>query len=326
MALVYGLLAVLGFSFSLPATRAAVEDLDATFVGLGRAVAAGVLAAALLAATRQQLPHRRHLPELGLVILGVVVGFPLFTALALQELTSAHGAVMIAVIPAATAVAAVMFAGERPSPGFWAASGAGLVAVLAFAASRGTGLPTGSDLMLLLGVALVAVGYAAGGSLAREIGGWQVICWALVLSLPLLTPVTAIAVADGGVGEGDTAAWLGFAYVSLVSMFLGFFAWYAGMARGGVAKTGQLMLVMPLLTLVWSALLLDESVTAGTVLAAVAVLACVVATQRARVESAADEDRDEQQHDHVDALVDHDRDDGMDAGIGLLHPKDVRVE
>jgi drug/metabolite transporter (DMT)-like permease len=283
MALALGLLAVLGFSFSLPATRVAVEQLDATFVGLGRAVVAGLLAIAVLAITRQPLPQRRHLPTLLLVVLGVVVGFPLFTALALRELTSAHGAVMIAVIPAATAVAAVALAGERPSRGFWAATGAGLATVLVFAASRGTGLPSGSDLMLLVGVALVAVGYAAGGALAREIGGWQVICWALVISLPLLTPVTIVAIADGGVGHGDADAWLGFAYVSLVSMFLGFFAWYMGMARGGVAKIGQLMLVMPLLTLAWSALLLDESVTAGTVLAALAVLASVVATQRARV-------------------------------------------
>ena len=127
MALFYGLLAVLGFSFSLPATRAAVEDLDATFVGLGRAVVAGLLGLAVLAATRQPLPRRDQLRGLGLVVLGVVIGFPLFTALALQDLTSAHGAVMIAVIPAATAVAAVVLAGERPSRGFWVATAAGLV-------------------------------------------------------------------------------------------------------------------------------------------------------------------------------------------------------
>ena len=173
--------------------------------------------------------------------------------------------------------------------------------------------------MLLVGVALVAVGYAAGGALARELGGWQVICWALVLSLPLLTPVTVVAFLDGGVGEGDTGSWLGFAYVSLVSMFLGFFAWYAGMARGGVAKTGQLMLVMPLLTLVWSAFLLGESVGVGTVVAALAVLASVVATQRARVDSVADQDRDPEQHDYVQALVDHDRDGGLGGGVGVLH-------
>ena len=326
VAVVYGLLAVLGFSVSLPATRAAVEELDATFVGLGRAVVAGVLAAALLALTRQPPPRRRHLANLLLVVGGVVIGFPLLTALALRELTSAHGAVMIAVIPAATAVAAVLLAGERPSRGFWAASGAGLVAVLAFAASRGTGLPTGADLMLLAAVAVVAMGYAGGGALARELGGWQVICWALVAALPLLTPVTAVAVADGGVGGGDVEAWLGFAYVSLVSMFLAFFAWYAGMARGGVAKTGQLMLVMPLLTLVWSALLLDETVTAGTVVAALAVLACVFATQRARVDSGADQERDKQQDGHVHALVDHDQEGRVVGGIGLLHPAHVRVE
>jgi drug/metabolite transporter (DMT)-like permease len=282
VAVLLGVLGVLGFSGSLPATRVAVEQLDPTFVGVGRAVVAGVLAAGLLAVTRQRRPTRVQLRPLALVSLGVVFGFPLFTALALHSLSSAHGAVVVGLLPAATAVAAVLFAGERPSGAFWAASAAGLVAVLAFAGAQGAGLPSAADGLVLVAVAFGALGYAEGGALSRELGGWQTICWALVLSLPLTIPVTVVAAAAGDV-SGGPAAWSGFAYVSLVSMFLGFFAWYAGLARGGIARIGQVQLAQPILTLVWAALLLGEHVTLGMVAAALVVLACVVATQRTRV-------------------------------------------
>ena len=157
----------------------------------------------------------------------MVFGFPLFTALALHSLSSAHGAVIVGLLPAATAVAAVLFAGERPTGAFWAASGAGLVAVLVFAGAQGAGLPSAADGLVLIAVAFGALGYAEGGALSRELGGWQTICWALVLSLPLTVPVTLVAVAPA-TPSGGADAWAGFAYVSLVSMFLGFFAWYAG--------------------------------------------------------------------------------------------------
>ena len=281
MAFLLGFLGVLGFSFSLPATRLAVEDLDAAFVGLGRAVVAAALGALLLLVLRQPRPRREHVGRLALVGIGVVVGFPLFTALALRDLTSAHGAVIVGLLPAATAVMAVLRAGERPSKEFWAASGAGLVAVLAFAATQGVGVGL-ADVYILCAVALGALGYAEGGALSRELGGWQTICWALLLSMPVVAPF-AIAAAVTGDLSGGTDAWLGFAYVSLVSMFLGFFAWYAGLARGGVAKIGQVQLAQPVLTLVWSAALLGEEVSAATIAAALAVLASVAATQRTRV-------------------------------------------
>jgi drug/metabolite transporter (DMT)-like permease len=277
-----GFLGVLGFSFTLPATRVAVEQLDATFVGLGRAAVAALPAAVLLILWRERLPSRDRLARLALVALGVVFGFPLLSALALRELTAAHGAVIVGLLPAATAVMAVARAGERPSTGFWLASGAGLVAVLGFAATQGAGLPSSADLLVLGAVALGAIGYAEGGSLAREMGGPRVICWALVLSLPLTLPIGVLAGAVGGLEAGGDA-WLGFAYVTLVSMFLAFFAWYAGLARGGVAKIGQVQLVQPLLTLVWAAALLGEEVGVDTIAASVAVLASVVATQRTRV-------------------------------------------
>jgi drug/metabolite transporter (DMT)-like permease len=285
MAAFLGFLGVLAFSFTLPATRVAVGDLDPTFVGIGREALAAAPAALVLLLLREPRPSGSQMRRLGLVALGVVFGFPLFTALALRELTSAHSAVIVGLLPAATAVAAVVRAGERPTRGFWLASLAGLVAVLAFAASQGAGLLSGADLLILAAVALGAIGYAEGGVLAREMGGWRVICWALVLSAPITVPVGLVAAAGSGLhASGD--AWLGFAYVTIVSAFLGFFAWYAGLARGGVAKIGQIQLIQPLLTLAWSVTLLDENVNSITLFAAVLVVLCVVATQRTRVDQA----------------------------------------
>jgi drug/metabolite transporter (DMT)-like permease len=277
-----GFLGVLAFSFTLPATRVAVEELDPVVVGIGREAVAAVLAGLVLLATRAPLPSRAQVLRLGIVASGVVFGWPLFSALALQDLTSAHSAVILGVLPAATAVAAVLRAGEHPSPGFWLASAAGLLAVLAFAAAQGAGLPTVGDLQILVAVALGAIGYAEGGALARELGGWRVICWAVVLSLPLTLPIGLVA-ALGSDLHADGDAWLGFAYVSAISALIGFFPWYAGLARGGVAKIGQIQLLQPLLTLAWSAWLLSEEVNALTLTASIAVLASVVATQRTRV-------------------------------------------
>jgi drug/metabolite transporter (DMT)-like permease len=281
-----GALGILGFSFSLPATRLAVADLDPWLVAFGRATVAALLAVAYLRATRAPRPTARQARSLAIVALGVVVGFPLFTSLALESETAAHGAVMIAILPAATAVAAVVRAGERPSRRFWLASAAGLATVLAFvAATTGGELTTSgpqvADLYLLAAIALCGIGYAEGGALSRTLGAAPTICWALVLSAPLTATVAGFAAATTGLQAGPTA-WLGFAYVSVVSMFLGFFAWYAGLARGGVARVGQIQLAQPVLTLGWSALLLGESVTALTVATALAVLASVAATQRAR--------------------------------------------
>jgi drug/metabolite transporter (DMT)-like permease len=276
-----GFLGVLAFSFTLPATRVAVEELDPVFVGIGREAFAAVLAGLILMTTRAQMPTLRQLRSLAVVASGVVFGWPLFSALALRGLTSAHSAVVIGILPAATAVAAVLRAGEHPSRGFWLASLAGLASVLLFAATQGAGVSWG-DIQILVAVALGAIGYAEGGALAREMGGWRVICWAVFLSAPLTVPIGAIAAATGDThGGGD--AWLGFGYVAIISALIGFFPWYAGLARGGVAKIGQIQLLQPLLTLAWSALLLSEHIGAATIVASIAVLASVVATQRTRV-------------------------------------------
>jgi drug/metabolite transporter (DMT)-like permease len=274
----WGLVGVAGFSFSLPATRVAVRDLDPTFVGLGRALVAAVLAALLLAVRRERVPAVRDVPRFALVGVGVVVGFPLLSSIALEHLSSAHTSVVVGVLPAATAAWAVARAGERPPRAFWAAAAAGLLAVLAFAATQGVNGIDSADLLVLAAVALGGLGYAEGGALSRRYGGWQVICWALILTAPFL----AVPVAVHASFQASATAWLGFAYVAAFSMFLAFFAWYHGLALGGVARIGQVQLAQPVLTLVWSALLLGETITTGMVLAALAVLACVFATQRVR--------------------------------------------
>jgi drug/metabolite transporter (DMT)-like permease len=276
-----GTLGVVGFSFSLPATRLAVADLDPWVVAFGRATVAAALAAVYLMATRAPRPSRAQARSLAIVAAGVIVGFPLLTSLALAVQTAAHGAVVIAILPAATAVAAVKRAHEHPSRAFWLAATAGLVAVLAFVVSQGVGGVRAGDAFLLGAVVLCAIGYAEGGALSRALGGPATICWALVLAAPLTAAVTGLAIALTGLHAG-AGAWLGFAYVAVVSMFLGFFAWYAGLARGGVARIGQVQLAQPVLTLGWSAALLGEHVGPGTALTALVVLACVAATQRAR--------------------------------------------
>jgi drug/metabolite transporter (DMT)-like permease len=278
-----GAIGVAAFSMSLPATRVAVTHIDPWLVAFGRAAGAGLLAWAYLHLTRAPKPTPEQWRRLVLVAAGVVVGFPLFTSLALATQTAAHGAVVISVLPAVTAVFAVLRGGERPPPTFWLASTAGLVAVLAFLAVSGavSGSVEPADLFLLAAVGLCGLGYAEGGALARDIGGARTICWALVLCLPATVPITAFA-AVARTPHADATGWLGFGYVTVISMFLGFFAWYTGLARGGIARVGQLQLAQPVLTLVWSAVLLRESVGVTTVGVAGLVLACVALTQWTR--------------------------------------------
>lgn len=281
--LALGGLGVLAFSMSLPATRIAVQQLDPWFVAFGRAVGAALLAWAYLRFTGAPRPTRRQSPRLLIVALGVVVGFPLLTSLALTTQTSAHGAVVITVLPAMTAVFAVLRAGERPPPLFWVASVGGLSAVLVFLIISGSvrGALSSADLFLLTAVVLCGLGYAEGGALARQLGGARTICWALLLSLPVTLPITLVAAATHP-PHADAAAWSAFGYLTAISMFLGFFAWYAGLARGGIAQIGQIQLTQPVLTLLWSALLLAETVTPTSIGAALVVLACVVLIQRTR--------------------------------------------
>jgi drug/metabolite transporter (DMT)-like permease len=282
--LLWGAVGVLAFSVSLPATRVAtLGGLDATIIGAGRGVFAALLAAAYLLWRRASLPDRSDLPSLALVGLGVVFGFPVLTSLALAERPAAQGIVVAALLPASTAVMAVLRAGERPSAGFWAASTAGVAVVLAFALGQGATLALERpEALLLAAVALCGLGYAEGGALARRMDGPLVISWALLLMLPASLVMMAAAWDGPRLAAATPAAWGAFAYLSAVSMFLGFFAWYRGLALGGVARVGQLQLAQPLLSLGWAALALGEGVTPGMLATALLVLVCVVLTQRLR--------------------------------------------
>ena len=280
--LAWGALGVLAFSLTLPTTQVAVRQLGPVFATSGRAVTAAAMAAVYLAARRARLPGRGTLPGLLVVAAGVVVGFPLFTSLALERTDSAHGAVLVGLLPAATAVLGVLRTGERPSPAFWWSCAAGALTVVVFAVVRGAGLPTPADWLTVLAVVAAAAGYVEGARLAPRIGSDQVICWALLLSLPLVLPVLVLDLVRT-TPTADAAAWSCFAYTAAVSMFLGFFAWYRGLALGGVAKVSQVQLAQPLLTVAASVVLFGQRLQPSVVIAAVAVLACVATAQRARV-------------------------------------------
>jgi len=278
----YGLLGIASFSLTLPATRVAVAYLDPTVVGLGRALVAALLAALLLAATRQRWPTRVEVRGLAIVIAGVIFGFPFLSAWALRQVPSAHGAIVIGVLPLATACVATIRGGERPSWLFWLAGLIGSAAVIGFALSSGAGGPHAADLALLGAVIAGAFGYAEGARLARTLGSWQVISWALVLAAPLLSIPVGLAIWQHGVAA-PPAAWLGFIYVAVVSQLLGFFAWYRGLALGGVARVSQLQLLQPFLTLIAAALLLHEQITPGTIAVGLVVVAAVAIGRRAPV-------------------------------------------
>ncbi|GAA2091160.1 DMT family transporter [Actinomadura alba] len=273
---------MLAFSFSFPGTVLALDGLDPYLIGVGRAAVATLFAAVALGIARAARPRRDQWPALAAVGLGVVFGFPLLSTLALDHgASSSHAAVIIGLLPAATAVLATIRAGERPSPAFWAATAAGALCVSLFGLSHGAGGFSPADLLLFGALLAGAMGYAEGGRLARDMPGWRVICWALVLTGPVTLPATGWLLLAGS-PQWTGRALVGFGYVSLVSMFLGFFAWYAGLARAGIARASQVQLAQPVLTLAWSAMLLGEHVDAGTWLAAIAVLVCVAWTQRAR--------------------------------------------
>lgn len=253
------------------------------FAGSARAVIAAVLAALALASTRQRMPRGAQWLRVAVVAGGAVVGFPLLTSYALTTAPASHGAVVIALLPAATAVAAVLRARERPRRSFWIAAGVGAVAAVAFALIQGGGFGGlhRADLLLFAAVIVCAIGYAEGGMLARELGAWQTISWALVLASPLMVLLTGISLADGA-PNGTPVQWAAFAYLAVVSMFLGFFAWYRGLAIGPMAQVSQVQLAQPVMSICWAALLLHERLTWPTVVGGMAVIACALLAVRAR--------------------------------------------
>jgi drug/metabolite transporter (DMT)-like permease len=253
------------------------------FIGSGRAVVAAFLAALALLLTRQRLPRRGQWIRLAVVAGGVVAGFPLLTSYALTAVPASHAAVVLALLPAATATAAVLRGHERPPLAFWVLSGVGAAAATAFALLQSGGFgPLGwADLLLLAAVAAGAVGYAEGGLLSRELGSWQVISWALVVAAPVMILLTAVAVAQQP-PSATPIEWTAFAYLGIVSMFLGFFAWYRGLAIGPMTQVSQIQLVQPVLTIAWAAILLGESIGWPTIIGGLAVILCAGLAVRTR--------------------------------------------
>ncbi|MNG59879.1 EamA-like transporter family protein [compost metagenome] len=269
-----GLLGVIIFSGSLPATRIAVLDLDPFFVTVARATIAGILALIVLVINKEKFPQKTQFLSLGIVALGVVIGFPLLSALALRYVTSAHSIVFVGILPVSTAVFGIIRGGERPRPVFWIFSILGSLLVVGYALRQGISSSPVGDILMLFSVILCGLGYAEGGKLSKTLGGWQVISWALVFSLPVALPLTFIflppTVAHVGIG-----AWASLAYVSLFSMFIGFIFWYKGLAQGGIASIGQLQLLQPFFGLILAASLLHEEVNIGMLFVTIGVILCV---------------------------------------------------
>ncbi|QRI61745.1 DMT family transporter (plasmid) [Shinella sp. PSBB067] len=274
-----GLLGVIIFSGSLPATRIAVSGFSPMFLTSARAVIAALLGAALLLALRQPKPSRDDLFSLAVIALGVVVGFPLLTAIALQYITSAHSIVFIGLLPLSTAIFGVLRGGERPKPLFWLFSVLGSATVVGFALNSGAEVSLVGDLLMVAAVIVCGLGYAEGAKLSRRLGGWQVISWALVLSLPAMALIALVSLPDTWAGiAGD--AWAGLAYVSVFSMLIGFIFWYRGLALGGIAAVGQLQLLQPFFGLVLAAGLLHEKVSPLMVFTTLAIVLCVAGARK----------------------------------------------
>jgi drug/metabolite transporter (DMT)-like permease len=280
-----GFVGVVIFGATLPVTRLAVETLDPWFVTTARAMFAGLLAAVILIVLRRPFP-RRHLAVLLVIAFFVVLGFPVLMALAMTLVPAAHGGVVLGILPLATATAATLVAGERPSPAFWIWGAIGAVIVIVFAL-RDTGLEGGlsldfGDLLLLGAIVCAAFGYTYSAKLARTMPGWEVISWVVLLSLPFTTiatwwlwPVDAASV--------PTDAWIALGYLALFSQFLGFFAWNVGLAVGGISRVGQIQLLQTFVTLVIAAVLLGEHIDLVTIAFATAVVAVVAMGARSRV-------------------------------------------
>ncbi len=281
-----GLLGVAIFAMTLPMTRLAVgpaesPQLPPLFVTAGRASLAAALSIVYLLLTRAAWPARRLWPVLAVCAAGTVLGFPLFIALALRQVEAMHAAVVTGLLPLATAVAAALAFRQRPSRGFWACALMGTSLVLGFAALAGGGALSAADGLLLLAVLSAAIGYVAGASAARQLSAEQVICWVLVLSLPLSAPLTWVTWPQQ---PANAAAWGGFAYVTLFSMWLGFFAWYRALALGGTVRVSQVQLLQPFLALLFAVPVLGERLDATTLLFSLAVIGTVFVGRRMPVQ------------------------------------------
>ncbi|WP_429989009.1 DMT family transporter [Lysinibacillus pakistanensis] len=282
MGILLGLLGVICFSLTLPATSIAVEYFGTTFVGLGRAVIASILVAIILIGRKEKLPSARQFKSLVIVSLGAVLGFPLLTSWAMTSLPVSHGAVELALLPLATAGFAMMRAGEMPSLQFWLSSIAGALAVIIYAIYLGLGQLHIADLALLAAVVILGLSYAEGGLLAQEIGSWQVIAWAIIIAVPVLIIPVSLNI-SGEMLHAPLKAWISFLYLAIVSQFLAYVAWYGGMAMGGISRISQIQYLQPFLMIIFAALFLHESISVFTIVIAIAVVLSVMIGKNASI-------------------------------------------
>ena len=279
-----GVLGVTCFAITLPATRlatgtAADPQLSPAFVTAGRAALAGLLSAAFLLIARSPWPTGAQWRALSLSMAGNVIGFPLLLAWALRSVTATHAAVILALLPLATAAVAAWALHQRARPAFWACAVLGSALVVGFALSQGLSASPTGDLLMLAAILACGLGYAEGAKLSRSLGGWQVICWALVMSLPLMA-VLSLWLAPASFGNISLPAWMCLGYVSLFSMLIGFVFWYRGLAQGGIAAVGQLQLLQPFFGLALAATLLHEQVSVGMLGVTLGVILCVAGAKK----------------------------------------------
>ena len=275
-----GTLGVVIFALTLPMTRLAVgtpadPHMSGVFIAMGRAVVAAVLSAGFLLATRAPWPRREDWLPLAIISGGVVFGFPLFNSVAMRHVEAVHASVIVGVLPLATAAVGALLHRQRPSPAFWAcaALGSALVVVFAMLRSSGTGLSIQpADMLLLAAMACAAVGYGYGAQLSQRMRAEHVICWALVLCTPVTVPAAALSWPHNDI---PPSAWWAFAYVAVFSMWLGFFAWYRGLAIGGTVRVSQVQLIQPFVSMLFAVPLLGETLDAVTAGFALAVIATV---------------------------------------------------
>ncbi|WP_234969847.1 MULTISPECIES: DMT family transporter [Alicyclobacillus] len=279
---VYGFLGVLGFSLTLPASREAVPFFGPIIIGFGRALIAAVIALTVLLVRNETRPSRNQLVSLALVGLGAIIAFPYLSAWAMDRLPASHGAVILALLPLATAGAATLRNGERPSIGFWVAGVVGAATVLGYAVVSGLGRLQPADLALVLADIILAFSYAEGGRLATTLGGWQVIAWALVITAPFLIIPVSISISSSFL-RIPAIPWLSLMYLGIGSQFLAFVAWYTGLSMGGVARVSQIQYLQPFLTILFSAVLLREKITVATIVATMIAVFVVIMGKRATV-------------------------------------------
>ncbi|MEY9866689.1 drug/metabolite transporter (DMT)-like permease [Peribacillus sp. B2I2] len=282
LGLFLGLVGVICFSLTLPATSIAVAYFGTTVVGLGRTVVAAILVAVVLIVRKEKLPSSGQFKSLLIVAVGAVLGFPLLTSWAMESLPVSHGAVELALLPLSTAGFAMFRAGEIPSRKFWVSSMIGSLAVIMYALHLGFGQLQFADLALLAAVIILGLSYAEGGKLAKEIGSWQVIAWAIMIGAPFFIIPVGLNLTTNML-HAPLQAWVSLIYLAVVSQFLAYVAWYSGMAMGGIARVSQIQYLQPFLMILFATVFLDESITFFTLGIAVIVVFSVILGKNAHV-------------------------------------------